>query len=102
MKISFDSTVTNNNIPIIISSWNTHLEENYLIKLVGSIVIKQEGVCVCSDRKCLLEPDVGMPEYLAQHYFKQVVAGMVSTINQTHKASTEHIFHFRLIYIVWV
>ncbi|CAF4687224.1 unnamed protein product, partial [Rotaria socialis] len=24
-----------------------------------------------------LEPDVGMPEYLAQHYFKQVVAGMV-------------------------
>ncbi|CAF4947623.1 unnamed protein product, partial [Rotaria socialis] len=24
-----------------------------------------------------IEPDVGMPEYLAQHYFKQVVAGMV-------------------------
>jgi hypothetical protein len=24
-----------------------------------------------------LEPDVGMPEYLAQLYFKQVVAGMV-------------------------
>ncbi|CAF1500922.1 unnamed protein product [Adineta ricciae] len=23
-----------------------------------------------------IEPDVGMPEYLAQHYFKQVVAGM--------------------------
>ena len=31
----------------------------------------------------VLEPDVGMPEYLAQNYFKQVVAGMVGR-KRTH------------------
>lgn len=39
------------------------------------ILIELERISTSSS--FYLEPDVGMPEYLAQHYFKQVVSGMV-------------------------
>jgi hypothetical protein len=47
----------------------------------------------------ILEPDVGMPEYLAQHYFKQVVAGMVEI---DEKNILIYSICFRLISIVLV
>ncbi len=41
-----------------------------------------------------------MPEYLAQHYFKQVVAGMVEIDNNINMEIDS--IYFRLIFIVLV
>ena len=82
MRTSFDSTGINNNIPTIISFWSTQPEESCSIKSVRERANASDSPWSSG----FLEPDVGMPEYLAQHYFKQVVAGMVG--NEFHQRSS--------------
>jgi hypothetical protein len=74
MKTSFDSMVINNSIRTIIFFLNMLPAVNCSIKSVGIVDRNDQYMRIVDS---IEEPDVGMPEYLAQNYFKQVVAGMV-------------------------